>query len=338
MFVRVVGHSYCVYGPLLSGGTSIFVEGKPVGTPDHHAWFRLIERYGVNVLFCAPTAVRALRKAASGNAREFDEHNLSSLGTWFVAGEKADGPTIHWLQKVLGPTVDVADHWWQTESGSPMCSAYFAEYGGPVPPQEGSVGLPVAGWDISVDDAGAVVAQLPLPPGASTQLLWDEDGAQFRAKYVSGNLYLTGDAGVAHSDGQICITARTDDVLKVAGHRITTGQIEEAVMHHPCVAECAVVAQQDPVKGEVPVVWVVPHESTGELLEPEVKALVRDKVGAIATPARVLLLPKLPRTRSGKAMRSLLRDALHKSDLPTPPTIEDASIVAVIREVVAGRT
>ncbi len=275
----VVGHSYSVYGPLLAGATSVVYEGKPVGTPDHLQWFRMLEKYRVNTVFCAPTGLRAIKKAASSE-RDFEDFNLSYLRNWFVAGEKADTPTLHWLERVCGSRIPVIDHYWQSESGSPMLSAGFAGSFGVLPSAAGTCGYPVPGCNIEIHpETKDILVKLPLGPAFATGMLGDVEGKLFHEKYLSQypGYYYTGDAGALSEEEYVQVLARVDDVMNVAGHRLTTGQIEEAVMAHPSVSECAVVAKADALKGHVPVAFVVLKFVNLEL-EAEVVELVRSKV------------------------------------------------------------
>ncbi len=331
----VVGHSFSVYGPLLAGATSLLVEGKPVGTPDHLEWWRVLERHGVNTVFCAPTALRAIRRESSHSAGEFGGFNLSALRAWFVAGEKCDTATYHWLNRVLGGTVPVCDNWWQTETGWPISSRGFLNSYGIAPHHEGSCGIACPGYDLSLSPNGDVLIKLPLPPGAATRLLGDdENGSQFKQKYCVDNpgYYLTGDSGSIDAEsGALTIEGRVDDVINVAGHRLTTGQIEEAISRVPLVAECAVVGKADQLKGHVPVAFVVGSVSREDVIE-----AVRQHVGAVASLKQIHLVAKLPKTRSGKILRNTLREIVAGNAVKVPPTIEDESVIdtciAVVRK------
>lgn len=334
----VVGHSYIVYAPLLRGAASVMIEGKPVGTPDHLQWFRTLEKHRVNTVFCAPTGVRAIKKVAQES--DFLDFNLSYLRAWFLAGERADIATIHWLKRVLGHQTPVMDHFWQTESGGPLISSGFmGAFGGAVPSHDGSTGFAVPGVSFSADvDTKELYIKLPLPPAFATTLLGD-DGSAFREKYLSQREghYWVGDAGEIRTDGHISVIARVDDVINVAGHRLSTGQIEEAVMRHANVSEAAVVGRVDELKGHVPVAFVVLRDRNTideETMTREIVAQVRESVGAVAHLSAIWFIPSLPKTRSGKLLRNLLRQlADNEKGIHVSPTIEDESVVDQIRSV-----
>ncbi len=279
-------------------------------------------------MFCAPTALRAIRREASHGGAEFAFFNLSALRAFFVAGEKCDTATYHWLQKALGGAVPVCDNWWQTETGWPITSGGFLNSYGIAPVREGSCGLPCPGYELSVSPHADVLVKLPLPPGAATRLLGDDArSSQFRAKYCSDypGFYLTGDSGSIDECGALTVDGRVDDVINVAGHRLTTGQIEEAISRVPAVAECAVVAKEDPLKGHVPVAFVV-SPGNGASAE-EIVAAVREHVGAVASLKHVYLVAKLPKTRSGKTLRNTLREIVAGKTVKVPATIEDETVV-----------
>ncbi|WP_248958867.1 propionyl-CoA synthetase [Sphaerisporangium perillae] len=337
----VVGHSYIVYGPLLLGATSILYEGKPVGTPDAGAFWRVISDYGVNALFTAPTAFRAIKKE-DPEASLLAEHDISSLRTLFLAGERLDPDTYHWATDRLG--VPVVDHWWQTETGW----AVAANLRGldPMPIKPGSPTVPVPGYDVRVLDIvgercapgvdGAICVRLPLPPG-TLPTLWRDD-ERYLASYLSAypGYYLTGDGGHVDEDGYLFVMGRTDDVINVAGHRLSTGSMEAALAGHPAVAECAVIGVADELKGQVPrglVVLKSGVEIDHGSLRDELVRMVRDQVGAVAGLKRVDIVPGLPKTRSGKILRKTMRGIADGADEPVPSTIEDASVLDALRPV-----
>jgi propionyl-CoA synthetase len=334
-----VGSSYIVYGPLLRGCTTVLFEGKPVRTPDAGTFWRVVEQYRVNVLFTAPTAIRAIKKEdpAGDQAKEYD---LGSLRYLFLAGERCDPATFAWAQQVLG--VPVVDHWWQTESGWPMLATLvgLAEMG---PPRAGSAGFPVPGYDVQVLDeagqpvpagtTGLVAVRLPLPPGCFPALWQDE--ARYRAYHdVFPGYYLSGDGGYRDADGYCYIMGRTDDVINVAGHRLSTGEMEEILAAHPAVAECAVLGLADQLRGQVPagIVVLKDGQTIGEeSLEKELVAAVRARIGAVACFRQVLVAKRLPKTRSGKILRKTLRQLADGEDFPLPATIDDPLILDEIR-------
>lgn len=332
----VVGHSYIVYGPLLIGATTVMYEGKPVGTPDAGAFWRVIADHGVRALFTAPTAIRAIRKA-DPDAAELAQYDTSSLRTLFAAGERLDPDTFGWATRVLG--VPVVDHWWQTETGW----AIAANLRGlePMPLKAGSPTVPVPGYRIGVVDAegtrlgageeGNIVIELPLPPGTLAGLWHDEE--RFRASYLSAfeGYYLTGDSGYVDADGYVFVLGRSDDVINVAGHRLSTGSIEAVVASHPAVAECAVIGIHDDLKGQRPSGYVVLKagvEIEPDTLRDELVAMVRDEIGAVATFRDVTVVPALPKTRSGKILRKTMRQIADHEDYTVPSTIEDADVLA----------
>ncbi|AIJ25566.1 propionyl-CoA synthetase [Amycolatopsis methanolica] len=345
----VVGHSYIVYGPLLTGATTVLYEGKPVGTPDAGQFWRVCAEHGVRSLFTAPTAFRALRKE-DPHGEYARRYALSGLKYLFLAGERLDPETYHWAADLLG--IPVIDHWWQTETGWPIV-------GNPVgvellPVKPGSPAKPMPGWDIQVIDAdgapvrpgedGAIVARLPLPPGALLTL-WNDDD-RFVRSYLSAfdGCYLTGDAGHIDSDGYVFVMGRTDDVINVAGHRLSTGAMEEVLATHPDVAECAVIGVADPLKGQVPRGFVVlkagvdgDDEGYRRQLRDELVGLVRDRIGAVASLKQVTVVAALPKTRSGKILRKTMRGIADGLDEPVPATIEDAGVLESLRAVLRGQ-
>jgi propionyl-CoA synthetase len=340
----VVGHSFIVYAPLMGGCSTVLFEGKPVGTPDAGTYWRVIEEYGVNGMFCAPTAFRAIRKEDSEGdlARSRD---LSSLKSLFVAGEKLDSATYHWLDGLLD--VPVYDHWWQTETGWPM-TAPMTGWHDPAEPRVGSAGQPVPGYDLCVlDEAGQPVAagengniciRLPMPPGVAWGI-WNNN-ARFVEAYLSTypGYYHTGDGGHVDDDGFVFITGRTDDVINVAGHRLSTGDLEEVVSQHPAVAECCVVAVPDELKGQLPVGLLVLSDitaTTGAEIEAELVQLVRQQLGAVACFRRAIVVERLPKTRSGKILRAVLRKIAAGEEYNTPSTIDDEAILPEITRTLA---
>lgn len=340
----VVGHSYIVYGPLISGCTTVLYEGKPVGTPDAGAFWRVIDEHNVKVLFTAPTALRAI-KQVDQDGRMILEHDLSSLKTLFLAGERADPDSIKWAERNL--SVPVIDHWWQTETGWPAAANFAGMELLPV--KYGSAGVPVPGFDICVLDdqdrklnagsSGDVVIKLPMPPGCLTTL-WQKD-EHFLNSYLQDHegYYSTGDAGFIDEDGYVHIMSRTDDIINVAGHRLSTGGIEEAVSNVDCVAECAVIGAKDSLKGMVPIAFVVLYENREiNHLEAsqEVVLSVRKTIGPVAALKIVVPVKRLPKTRSGKILRSTLRKITDHEDYVVPATIDDPVILEEI-EIALGK-
>lgn len=339
----VVGHSYIVYAPLLAGATTVLYEGKPVGTPDAGQFWRVASEYGVRAMFTAPTAFRALKKEdpEGEHARRWD---LSSLKYLFLAGERLDPGTYRWASELLG--IPVIDHWWQTETGWPIVANPAGIELLPVKP--GSPTRPLPGWDIQVLDgdgkpvppgtSGAIVAKLPMPPGA-LPTLWRDD-ERFVASYMSAfeGFYLTGDGGYLDDEGYLFVMGRTDDVINVAGHRLSTGGMEEVLAGHPDVAECAVIGVADQLKGQVPRGFVVlksgvdaAAEGYTAKLQAELVRMVRDQVGAVASLKDVAVVPALPKTRSGKILRKSMRGIAEGRDEPVPGTIDDASVLDALR-------
>ncbi len=331
----VVGHSYIVYGPLFYGCTTIIYEGKSVGTPDPGAFWRVIAEHGVSVLFCAPTAFRAIRKE-DPHGTYIKKYDLSGFRTLFLAGERCDPDTLLWAREQLG--VPVIDHWWQTETGWAIGANCVGLEMLPVKP--GSCTKPVPGYDISVLDAegknarvgetGNVVVKMPLPPGCFTTL-WNND-SDFVKTYFSAyhGYYLTSDAGFIDNDGYLWIMGRTDDIINVAGHRLSTGAMEEVLASHPDVAECAVSAVHDPIKGEVPLGFVVLKagaDRTRETIEPELILLVRQKIGPIASFKSAAVVKRLPKTRSGKILRGTIKKIADGVPYTVPATIDDPLIL-----------
>ena len=339
----VVGHSYIVYAPLLVGATSVLYEGKPVGTPDASAFWRVIAAYGVKAMFTAPTAYRAIKRVDPEGVL-MKAHDLSSLEALFLAGERLDPDTYEWATERLG--VPVVDNWWQTETGWPIAANLRGLE--PMPIKPGSPTVPTPGFDVRIlgergqelpaGEEGAICIKLPLPPGTLPTLWGDDD------RYVSGYLsafdgyYLTGDGGLVDEDGYLYVMGRTDDVLNVAGHRLSTGSIEAALAGHPAVAECAVIGVNDELKGQVPRALVVVKAgidgaAEGEQIRAELKQRVRDEVGAIASLQRVDIVTALPKTRSGKILRKTMREIADGKTPNVPGTIEDASVLETLAPV-----
>ena len=334
----VVGHSYIVYGPLIAGLTSILYEGKPVRTPDAGAFWRVIAEHRVKVFFVAPTAFRAIRKE-DPDGELLKQYDISCLKYLFVAGERLDPPTYHWLKDLL--RIPVIDHWWQTESGWPM----VANMAGIelLPTKSGSPTLPVPGFDLRILDEegnelgpnaeGNVVIKGPLPPGA-LPTVWG-DHQRFIDAYWSRypGFYLTGDGGYRDDDGYVYIMGRVDDVINVAGHRLSTGEMEEVVAGHPAIAECAVIGIADADKGQVPIGLVLMKDGSNiseAQLEKELVQMVRQAIGAFANFKRALIVKRLPKTRSGKILRQVLRKIADDQPYVTPSTIDDPATLPEI--------
>ena len=336
----VVGHSYIVYGPLLRGATTILYEGKPVGTPDPGAFWRVVEQHGVNVLFTAPTAFRAIKKEDPAGAF-IRKHDLSRFRTLFLAGERCDPDTLVWARDRLG--VPVIDHWWQTETGWAIAANCVGL--GMLPVKPGSPTRVVPGFDVRVlgEDGrelpagatGAIVLKLPLPPGC-LPTLWRND-AGYEQSYLSRypGHYLTGDAGYLDDDGYLYVMSRVDDIINVAGHRLSTGAMEEAIAFHPDVAECAVVGVADALKGEVPIGLVVTKDGVtrGESdVVAELIQRVRDAIGPVAAFKAAAVVPRLPKTRSGKILRGTVKKIADGQPWTTPATIDDPAILDEVAE------
>ncbi len=333
----VVGHSYIVYGPLIAGCTTVLFEGKPVGTPDAGTFWRTVTAHDVDVFFTAPTAIRAIRKE-DPEGRFIREAGTGRLRALFLAGERADPDTVHWAEAQL--SMPVIDHWWQTELGWPAAATCLGL--GDTRRQAGSAGFPVPGFTFAVlDDHGDVVAPggtghvviaAPLPPGCYSTL-WNNDAGFQRAFETFKGYYETGDAGHIDAQGFVNIMGRTDDLINVAGHRLSTGQIEQIIATHPAVAECAVIGADDAVKGMVPVAFAVlkaGHADDGRLAQ-AIIALVREELGPVAALKNVHIVSALPKTRSGKILRAVIRRLANGEDVPTPPTIENPDTLDVIR-------
>lgn len=337
----VVGHSYIVYGPLLAGATTVLYEGKPVGTPDAGAFWRVIADHGVNVLFAAPTALRAIRKA-DPQAELLAGHDTSSLRTLFAAGERLDTDTYRWASETLG--VPVVDHWWQTETGWAICANPRGLE--PLPIKPGSPTVPMPGYDLRIVDAGGngvaageegnIVLGLPLPPGTLTTV-WGDDG-RFLSSYLQAfdGVYATGDSGYRDGDGYLFVMGRTDDIINVAGHRLSTGAMEQVIGQHPAVAECAVIGIADSLKGQRPSGYVVLKsgvEVPEAVLARELIAMVRRDIGPVADFKHVTVVDALPKTRSGKILRKTMRQIADGEDYVVPSTIDDAAVIADLVQV-----
>ena len=331
----VVGHSYIVYAPLFAGCTSILFEGKPVGTPDAGVFWSVIEKNNVKTLFTAPTAFRAIKRI-DPEGSFIKKHDISSLKYLFLAGERADPDTILWAQEKL--RVPIIDHWWQTETGWSICANPVGL--DQLPIKIGSPSLPMPGFQIEVlDDSGNVLAnnvlgsiviKLPLPPSCLTTI-WGSNNT-FIEKYLARfpGYYETGDAGYLDDDGYIYIMARTDDIINVAGHRLSTGQIEEVISEHPDVAECAVIGINDELKGQIPIslVCLYPDTQNSETkICEEIVQLVINKVGRVSSLKKVVIIDRLPKTRSGKIVRSTMVKIANHEKWMIPATIEDATVL-----------
>jgi len=337
----VVGHSYIVYAPLLHGCTSILYEGKPVGTPDAGAFWRVIADHKVKILFTAPTAFRAIKKE-DPNGELLKKYDMSSFKMLFLAGERTDPPTLDWAEKTLG--VPVIDHWWQTETGWAIASNCMGLHRFPV--KAGSPTKPCPGWNVQVlneethqpvkaGEIGAICVKLPMPP-SSLPTLWNAD-KRFREAYLNEypGYYKTADAGVFDEDGYISIMARTDDIINVAGHRLSTGGMEEVLAAHPDVAECAVIGVADEMKGQLPVGFLVLKagvtKDKAEIVN-EVVQLVRQRIGPVAAFKQATVVPRLPKTRSGKILRGTMQKIADNEQWKMPATIDDPAILDEITD------
>jgi len=336
----VVGHSYIVYGPLFNRNTTVLYEGKPVGTPDAGAFWRLIAKHRVKVLFTAPTAIRAIKKEdPSGKLVREGGFDLSCLSALFLAGERSDPDTLEWAEKQLN--VPVIDHWWQTETGWSICANCLGVEQLPV--VHGSPTMPVPGYQLDVVDIegqvldagniGALVIKTPLPPGAFTGL-WDDE-ARFESSYFSTypGYYETGDAGYIDENGYVFVMARTDDIINVAGHRLSTGAIEEVIARHPDIAECAVIGFPCELKGEVPLALIVLNNTpanTASSIQESTLQLVREQLGAVYSYRTSVVVKALPKTRSGKVLRATMKKIAQKQDYVVPATIDDPAVLANI--------
>jgi propionyl-CoA synthetase len=336
----VVGHSYIVYGPLINRNTTVLFEGKPIKTPDASTFWRVIAEHRVEVMFTAPTAIRAIRKEDPDGLfiKKFD---LTCLKYQFLAGERCDISTLQWLEKQLN--IPVIDHWWQTESGWPMvANPAGIEL---MPTKAGSAGLPVHGYNIQIlnelaqelapNCEGFVAVKLPLPPGTLLDI-W-QDNERFKNGYLKKfkGYYFSGDGGYKDEDGYVFITGRVDDVINVAGHRLSTAEMEEIVSAHTHVAECAVIGVNDQLKGQIPMAFVVEKNDNDidqTRIQLEVILAVREKIGAVASLKDVVFVKRLPKTRSGKILRKLLRQIIDKEQFQIPSTIDDVAIIQEIEE------
>jgi len=329
----VVGHSYIVYGPLFHGNTTVLYEGKPVGTPDPGSFWRVASEHRVKVMFTAPTALRAIKRE-DPEGSFVDRYDLSNLKALFLAGERCDPDTQHWAEKHL--KVPIIDHWWQTETGWSICANCLGMEKRPV--VSGSPGRPVPGYDVAVlgadgtpvsdGDIGALVVKLPLPPGNFTNL-WNAD-ERFITSYFEKfpGYYETGDSGYIDEDGNVFVMARTDDVINVAGHRLSTGAMEEVLAAHPDVAECAVFGVADQLKGQLPLGLIVLNAGVSrerDKITSECIAMVRKDIGPVAAFKLCGVVDRLPKTRSGKILRGTMRCIADKTDWEMPATIEDSS-------------
>ncbi len=342
----VVGHSYIVYAPLLVGATSVLYEGKPVGTPDAGAFWRVISEHGAKALFTAPTAFRAIKRVDPA-AAEVPKYDLAGFRTLFLAGERLDPETYHWAHEQLG--VPVVDHWWQTETGWPIAANPRGLE--PLPTKPGSATVPLPGWNVQILDAdgsqqppgqeGAIAIKLPLPPGA-LPTLWGDD-QRYIDSYLSryDGYYLTGDSGYLDEDGYIFVMGRTDDVINVAGHRLSTGSMEAVLAAHPAVAECAVIGVHDALKGQLPrglVVLKAGVDISEDVLRDELVAAVRRDIGPVAAFRDVAVVDALPKTRSGKILRKTMRGIADGRDEPVPSTIEDPAVLDALRPILRQET
>jgi propionyl-CoA synthetase len=337
----VVGHSYIVYAPLLAGCTTVIYEGKPVGTPDAGAFWRVIAQHGVKALFTAPTAFRAIKKEDPKGAL-LSDYDISGMKYLFLAGERLDPETYHWATDLL--QIPVIDHWWQTETGWPIVANMMGLEALPI--KAGSPTVPVPGYDIHVLDEegenvpasteGAIAIKLPLPP-CTLPTLWKDD-ERFVESYLTRypGYYLTGDGGHLDEDGYLFVMGRTDDVINVAGHRLSTGALEEAVAGHPDVAECAVIGVNDTLKGQVPRGFVVLKAAVDrdpETIRRELVDRVREQVGAVASLREIDIVGGLPKTRSGKILRRTMRGIAEGRDEAVPSTIDDPAVLDAMRPV-----
>ncbi|MDX2447904.1 MAG: AMP-binding protein, partial [Desulfobacterales bacterium] len=336
----VVGHSYIIYAPLFKGCTTILFEGKPIGTPDAGVFWRVIAEHGVKTMFTAPTAFRAIKRE-DPKAELTKQYDLSKFKTLFLAGERLDPDTLHWAENHLG--IPVIDHWWQTETGWSICANPMGIHSFPV--KEGSPTKPAPGWDVQVVDAenkqvkageiGALVVKLPLPPG-SLPTLWKKD-----ERYISSYLeefpgyYKTADAGFIDADGYVFVMSRTDDIINVAGHRLSTGAMEEVLADHPDVAECAVLGVADQLKGQVQVGFLVLNagvERDPEEIIKEVVQSVRGRIGPVASFKTATVVKRLPKTRSGKILRGTIQKIADNKEYKVPATIDDPTILSEMED------
>ena len=347
----VVGHSYIVYAPLIHGCTTVLYEGKPVRTPDAGAFWRLIEEHKVNTFFTAPTSFRAVKKE-DPQAKLKKQYDISSLRTLFLAGERLDSPTYEWLKEILSDgsqsEIPVIDHWWQTETGWAICSNPMGIE--PQPVKKGSPTFPMPGYNLQVLDdegktckpgeTGNIVIHLPLPPSC-LPTLWNDD-ERFKKSYLSQypGYYFTGDEGIKDEDGYIFVMGRVDDVINVAGHRLSTGEMEELIAGHPDIAECAVTGIDDELRGQVPVGFVVLKDGaqiSQDKMQEELISIIRKNIGAVAYFKQAGIVKRLPKTRSGKILRKTIRKLASEAEVEVPPTIDDPLILEEIRKVMQER-
>lgn len=339
-FGWAVGHSFSVYGPLINRNATVIFEGKPIMTPDAGTFWRIISEYKVAVMFTAPTAIRAIKKE-DPNGELVKKYDLSHFRKQFLAGERCDVATLDWFDEHIG--VPAIDHWWQTESGWPMLGLMTFDENYKI--KRASAGKPIPGYDIKIFDEngyeldahheGYLVIKLPLPPGALLGI-WN-DNERFQSSYLSqyNGYYFSGDGAIKDEDGYIFITGRVDDVINVAGHRLSTSEMEEIVSSHPDVAECAVVGIDDELKGQIPFATIVLKNSSlisDENIEKEIVKNVREKIGAVACLKNVMTVKRLPKTRSGKILRKLIRTLLDKKEFQIPSTIDDEKIIDEIQQ------
>ena len=343
----VVGHSYIIYGTLMAGCTTIVYEGKPIKTPDAGAFWRVCSEYKVNALFTAPTAFRAIGKE-DPEADYLKDYDISSLKRLYLAGERLDPATYHWLKDKT--QLPVIDHWWQTETGWAIASTPLNDGSGNiVPTKAGSAGFPIPGYDVQILDAqgqqvpagkqGTVAIKLPLPPGCLATIYRDPE--RLTSGYLSTypGYYMTGDGGYFDEDGYLFIMGRTDDVINVAGHRLSTGEMEEVLSAHPAVAECAVVGINDALKGQVPLGLVVIKNGvtvSDEQISAELKQKIRTSIGAIASLKDLFIIDRLPKTRSGKILRKTLRQMIDGQEIEIPSTIEDSQVITELSATLAN--
>lgn len=339
----VVGHSYIVYAPLIAGATTVLYEGKPVGTPDAGEFWRVVAEYGVQGLFTAPTAIRAIKKVDPSGSLAAN-HDMSSLRNVFLAGERLDPDTYEWAGRLLN--VPIIDNWWQTETGWPIAANLRGLE--PMPTKAGSPSVAVPGYDVRILDAegvelpagleGAICIKLPLPPGTFISLWGDEQ--RYVSSYLSTHegYYLSGDGGHIDQEGYLYVMGRTDDVINVAGHRLSTGSIEAVVSAHPDVAECAVIGVADELKGQVAMGFIILKAGTDSDHQAIVRAIiakVRNEIGPVAAFKNVVVIECLPKTRSGKILRQTMRQIVDGEQVVTPPTIEDPSALNTLRTALA---
>ncbi|WP_263603537.1 AMP-binding protein [Chryseobacterium sp. PET-29] len=339
-FGWAVGHSFSVYGPLINRNTTVIFEGKPIMTPDAGTFWRIISEYKVSVMFTAPTAIRAIKKE-DPNGELVKKYDLSHFKKQFLAGERCDVATLDWFAEHIG--VPAIDHWWQTESGWPMLGLMTFNENYTI--KRASAGKPIPGYDITIFDEngyeldahheGYLVIKLPLPPGALLGIWNDND--RFQKSYLSQyqGYYFSGDGAIKDEDGYIFITGRVDDVINVAGHRLSTSEMEEIVSSHPDVAECAVVGIDDELKGQIPFATIVLKNGSKiseEEVEKDIVKNVREKIGAVACLKNVMTVKRLPKTRSGKTLRKLIRTLLDKKEFQIPSTIDDEKIIDEIQQ------